>query len=242
MGRPSRGLGPRESSRSAIGAIAIERFAALLVVTLLASCTNAVAQTFSTDVGYTAFYKTRSNPTSESEPTIALWWTCEQFEDAGTPLAKLRDYLLRHAELYPNSRHAERVASYLKVVERMLAEKRPASENRIDQLIFDLRYLNQGRVASDDAADQLREIGYDCVPALIDHIDDDTLTRTRSVDRWGASTFTDRILTVGECCRQILDFILPTGRQFELGDNPEATKRAMKNHYLHLITQKRAEP
>lgn len=252
----------------------MERFAALLVVVVLSSCPNAVGQTFSTDAGYTAFYKASFDPNFEasSEPTIALWWTIEQFGDADVPLAKLREHLLRHRKLYPDSKHAGRVASHLKVVERMLGEQRPPAENRIEQLIFDLRDVNHHQFvqpnsglrvvgprptykwidgtplpddliermrATDDAADHLRDIGYDCIPALIDHIDDATLTR--SVDYWRDFTFSHRVLTVGECCRQILDVILPTGRLFELGDNPEATKRAMKNHYLHLIAQKRAE-
>ena len=78
-----------------------------------------------------------------------------------------------------------------------------------------------------DAAQQLCEIGYDAIPSLIDHIDDDTLTR--SVDYGRYHVFSHRVLTVGECCRQIIDEMLPTGREFDFLSDPKPTKEAMKN-------------
>jgi hypothetical protein len=252
----------------------MERFAVLLVTAMLCSNPNAIGQTFSTDVEYTSFYKARFNPNFDgtSEPTIAIWWIIEQFGVASVPLEKLHEHLLRYQKLYPDSKHAERVADHLKVVQRMLGETRPPDEQRIQQLIFDLRYLNHqpfGQPNSgvivvgpqptyqykdgtplpdnvirrmrtqDDAADHLRDIGYDCVPTLIDHIDDSTLTR--SVSYWRDFTFSHRVLTVGECCLQILNVIAPSGRQFEIGETPDETKQAMKNHYMSIISQKRKQ-
>ena len=227
---------------------------------------NVNGQEFSKSDAYVAFYESHFNPKFEanSEPTLALWWIIEHFDKVETPRDKLRDLLVLHAKLFPDSKHADRVKSHLNVVERMLGEDRPPNENKFEQLIFDLRDLNmrqwhqpnrglriigEGSLRFDgqlgktnpnpDAAQQLVDIGYDAIPLLIDHIDDDTLTR--SVDYWRNFTFSHRVLTVGECCRQIIDTILPTGRQFNFSTDPDTAKRAMKNHYRQLIAQKRAE-
>jgi hypothetical protein len=255
----------------------MKSFAAMLVLVMFCSNPKADGQVFSNDAEYTSFYKSRCNPDNPdfdktTEHTIAIWWIIEQVGVAAVPLEKLHEHLLRHRTLYPDSKHAERVTSHLKVVQRMINEKRPPDEERIAQLIFDLRYLNHhpfgqpnsGVIvvgprpsykykdgtpfpedvimrwrARDDAADHLRDIGYDCVNALVDHIDDTTLTR--SVSYWRDSTFSHRVLTVGECCLQILNVIIPSGRQFEIGANPDQTKQAMKKHYFHIISQQRSE-
>lgn len=242
------------------------RVALSLVVAVSSFGDRVTGQTFSTTADYAAFYKSRFDPRfeSSSEPTIALWWTIEQFGDRNVPREKLRDYLLRHKELFRESEHAERVASFLKVIERMLDEKRPAADKKVERLIYDLRELNlrqwihpndglrifgPGALRIDDrsgkeddgpdAAQQLRDLGYDVVPLLIEHLDDDTLTR--SVDFGRDSTFSHRVLTVGDCCRQILDEIAPTGRQFDISADPKAGKTAMNNWYRQLIAKKKAE-
>lgn len=120
------------------------RVALSLVVAVSSFGDRVTGQTFSTTADYAAFYKSRFDPRfeSSSEPTIALWWTIEQFGDRNVPREKLRDYLLRHKELFRESEHAERVASFLKVIERMLDEKRPAADKKVERLIYDLRELN----------------------------------------------------------------------------------------------------
>jgi hypothetical protein len=146
----------------------------------------------------------------------------------------------------------------------MLGENRPPNERKIDQLVYDLRDLNmlqfmqpnsglnindRGSLRFDnlprnskyqpDAAEQLYDMGYDVIPSLIDHIDDDTLTR--SVDYWRDFAFSHRVLTVGECCGQIINTIVPTGRQFDFSSDPKPTKEAVKNWYRQIITEKNAE-
>lgn len=227
---------------------------------------TASGQTFSPDKAYVAFYNAHLNDEFEStrEPTLAIWWITEQFGNGEVSREILRDHLARHSELFPDSKHASVVASHLKVINRMLHEKRPPDEKRIEQLVYDLRDLgmqqfvqpNSGlRIigpgslrfddmlgkdkAESDAAKQLRDLGYDAIPTLIDHIDDDTLTR--SVDYWRNFTFSHRVLTVGECCGQIIDAILPTGRKFDISSDPGTAKEAMKNHYRQLIAEKKAE-
>ena len=231
-------------------------------------------QTFSADARYTKYYQRRFNPDYDSmtEPTIAFDWIINQFSSPKISREELAAHLARHAQHFPDSRHASLVESHLKVVKRMLAEKRPPDEQIIEQLIFDLRDLNRvqgfrsrgprfshrvsvlpvqsieidkdeifpngvvvnrviGQKKSDSDADQqLFEIGYDAIPFLIDHIDDDTLTR--SVDY--------RVLTVGEFCRQIIHEMLPTGRMFDFSTDPETEKRTMKIHYGQMVKHQRA--
>ena len=220
----------------------------------------AVAQDFSSEPRYLAFYQARVNTKYElqSESVIALWWIIERFGDKSTMLAEMRVLLERHSMLFPNCKHAEQVASYREVVARMLTETRPINESKIEQLIFDIRDLNmhqfhrpsQGlrfvgpgslRFGEHDAAKQLKDIGYDAIPSLIDHIDDDTLTRTPSISYWRHSDFSHRVLTVGECCGKIMEAILPTARQFDFSGDPKTAKQAMRQHYRHLVAQKRAE-
>ena len=228
---------------------------------------TAPGQTFSQDSAYVAFYRTLFNDEFESnrEPTLAIWWITKQFGNREVSREMLRDHLARHSELFPDSKHAAVVSSHLKVIKRMLDEKRPPNDERLKQLVYDLRDLNMlqfhqpnrglriigpgslrlddmsdNRNSSPDAAKQLLDIGYDAIPTLIDHIDDDTLTR--SVDYWRNFTYSHRVLTVGECCGQIIDAILPTGQQFDFSSDPVAAKKEMKNHYLQLIERKKAEP
>lgn len=184
---------------------------------------------------------------SSSEPTIAFWWIVERIGDADTPRKKVRDMLARYIKMYSDSLHAARAKAYLAIVDRTLGEKRPPDDKKIERLIFDLRDLNlrhgafrfRGANANRDAAQQLYDIGYDVLPSLIDHADDDTLTRC--VDYGRPFAFSHRVLTVGDCCRQIIVSILPSGRQFDFSGNPELAKQSMKNHYRHLVAQKVAE-
>jgi hypothetical protein len=247
--------------------IAMNRCLHLTLIMLAMLSSPALSQTFSDDDTYVAFYNKHFNPKfeSSSEAAIAIWWIIECFGKPDTTREQLRDYLTRYTTLFPNSKQVELAKSHLKVVERMLGEKRPPDETKIDQLIYDLRDLNmlqfkqpnrglriigQGSLQfrnlprnskfQPDAAEQLFEMGYNVIPSLIDHVDDDTLTR--SVDFWRDFTFSHRVLTVGDCCRQIIDTILPTGEQFDFSSDPKKAKEAMKNWYQQQITQKKAEP
>lgn len=221
------------------------------------------AQTFSDEEDYRTFYKRHFNPEfkASSEPTIAIWWTILQFGEADVPREKLRDYLARHLELFPNCEHAAEVKHHLEIIKRMLDEKRPGDEAKVEQLIYDLRDLNLRQFMQPnrglkifgpesmrwdlgddfpgpppDAAEKLVACGYDAVPLLIDHIDDKTLTH--SVDYWRNFTYSHQVLTVGECCKQILDQIVPTGQVFDLSKDPEKAKEAMKRCYRILIEEK----
>ena len=244
----------------------MDRRSLLTFVMLALAGSSVPGQTFSKSDSYVAFYESRFNPKFEatSEPTLAFWWIIEHFGNADVSREVLRDQLTLHAKLFPDSKHAERVKTHLRVITRMLDEKRPPKENKIEQLIYDLRDLNmrqwhqpnrglriigQGSLRFDglagipntnpDAVKQLHDICFDAIPYLIDHIDDDTLTR--SVDFWRNFTFSHRVLTVGECCSQIIDAILPTGREFDFSTDPAAAKKAMRSHYRRLIAQKNAE-
>ena len=237
----------------------------LTFIGLLMTARTIFGQSFSQDAAYVEFYNARLNPAYEStrEPTIAIWWIIEQFGN-DTPRDKLRDHLARYKELFPDSQFASLAETQLKVINRMLAEVRPPNEKQIEQLVYDLRDLKMrqwhqpnrglriigpgslrldhhpgGLKAKPDAVTQLHDLGYDAIPTLIDHIDDDTLTR--SIDFWRGFTFSHRVLTVGECCGQILDAILPTDRKFDTSSDPRSAKEAMKNHYRELIAQKKAE-
>lgn len=236
-----------------------------LVFMLLAMLSSpALSQSFSDDDAYAAFYQKRFNPKfeSSSEPSIALWWIIERFGEPKVSREQLRDDLLHYTKLFPNSKHVERAKSYLKVVERMLGEKRPADEAKIEQFVYDLRDLNmkqfmqpnrglsiihrppaqfaQLRRNSEykpDVVDQLCDKGYEVIPSLIDHIDDDTLTR--SVDFWRDFTFSHSVLTVGECCRQIIDHILPDGPQFDFASDRAKAKEELKIWYRKKIEEKK---
>lgn len=235
----------------------------LYVAVLCLSGLAASAQEFASSPKYVAFYKARFAPEFEasSEPTIAFWWIVERLGDVDTPRSEIRDMLTRYVERYPDSPLAPRAKSDLVTIKRMMHEKRPSNDTKIERLIFDLRDLNfrqfhqpnrglsivgngalgfEGSVAKRDTAEQLRDIDFDALPLLIDHIDDDTLTR--SVDYGRNFTFSHRVLTVGDCCRQIVNAILPTGREFDFSGDPELAKQAMKTHYRHLVAQKKAEP
>lgn len=221
------------------------------------------AQAFSEEKSYVEFYREHFDPKYEysSEPTIAIWWTILQFGEADIPREKLRDYLARHLELFPDCKHAEDVKHHLEIIKRMLDEKRPGDDAKVEQLIYDLRDLNLHqfmqpndgikisvrslhRSDGDDdflappptVPNKLFSCGYDAVPLLIDHIDDKTLTR--SVDYWRDFTYSHHVLTVGECCKQILDQIVPTGQVFDLSKDPEKVKEAMKRCYRILIEEK----
>lgn len=221
------------------------------------------AQAFSEEKSYVEFYREHFDPKYEysSEPTIAIWWTILQFGETEVPREKLRDYLARHLELFPDCKHAEEVKHHLDIIKRMLDEKRPGDDAKVEQLIYDLRDLNlhqfmpsQGGLevfgpesmrwnlrddlprSPPDAAEKLVACGYDAVPLLIDHIDDKTLTR--SVGYWRDFTYSHHVLTVGECCKQILDKIVPTGQVFDLSKDPKKAKEAMKRCYRILIEEK----
>jgi hypothetical protein len=170
----------------------------VVVVLVLWFATPVSGQQFSFDPRYLAFYEShlvnKSSANIEfkvnSESTIALWWIIEEFGDLEVSREQLRDWLSRHAELWPQSEDAESVASHLKTVKAMLEEKRPADTAIVEQLIFDLRDSNErpyvipsngvyiirkGTVRIDgvrgklnsqlDVTQQLCEIGYDAIPA-----------------------------------------------------------------------------
>lgn len=219
----------------------------------------APAQTFSDEKDYVEFYKERYNPKHEysSEPTVAVWWIIEQFGNAEVAREKRRDYLSRHLEHFADGAHAGLVKSHLDIIKRMLDEKRPGDNAKVEQLIYDLRDLNLRQFTQPneglkihsrehsrwevsgsppDVPEKLAACGYDAVALLIDHIDDKMLTR--SVDYWRDLTFSHRVLTVGECCKQILDKIVPTGQVFDLSKDPAKTKEAMKRCYRILIEEK----
>lgn len=230
------------------------------------------AQEFSPSPEYKRFYESRFDGKFYTEDTIAIWWLIEKFSDTDWSRQRLHDELMRFTKSYPESKkHVARANWHIDTLARMLGETRPAEDKMIERLVFDLRDVNviqfsqpslglsvatstgsdgmslQNVLAgverySPNAAQKLVDIGYDSVPNLIDHLDDKTLTR--SVHYWRLSVYGHNILTVGDCCKQILDLIVEPGRIFVLGDDPAKTKEAMQFYYRQRIehAKKNAEP
>lgn len=194
---------------------------------------NLNAQAFSEEKSYVEFYREHFDPKYEysSEPTIAIWWTILQFGEADIPREKLRDYGGGYLELFPDCKHAEDVKHHLESSSGCSMKKRPGDEAKVEQLIYDLRDLNLHQFMQpndgikisvrslhrsdgdddflapppDGAEGSFSRVVTDAVPLLIDHIDDKTLTR--SVDYWRDFTYSHHVLTVGECCKQVLNHL-----------------------------------
>jgi hypothetical protein len=236
----------------------ISRLAMSLTVAFLSCGDLALGQSFSSHANYRKFYNSMSalKINSVSEPTIALSWIFERFNESDQSWEKLRNYLKRHKQLYPESEESSVVAEHLEVVERMLDEKRPSKEMKVERMIYDLREINkrqpsQSQIFIDkgpeekfgdcsappNAAKELRDFGYDAIPVLIEHIHDDTLTRRVEYSKFSQY----HVLTVGECCRHIIDEMLPSARQFSFESDPNASKEDMMEWYDQLIAEKKAE-
>jgi len=79
-------------------------------------------------------------------------------------------------------------------------------------------------------ATQLIDMGEVALEQLIDAVDDNSFTRCVEYHR--NFYFSHHVIRVGECCQTIIDRIQPTGRRFDIKDNPQQAKAAMKVWYL----------
>lgn len=163
---------------------------------------------------------------------LEMWDIVLSFRKPTVPRSLLLHRCLRFAELHAASEHVERAIETANILREMLAEeatfRQPMDraslplEEWIEVLIFQLRdqtgrqVMQPGWVSvlhstsQEDPASALVEIGLDAVPALIESLDDQHLSRAVGYHR--NSSFSHRPLTIGECCGQILSRI--TGQSF----------------------------
>ena len=123
----------------------------------------------------------------------------------------------------------------------------PRSLSQEEALRFGMLMLRDVEQPSRVAASLLIAVGVECVPNLVDHINDDTLTRAVGYGgrRWQPSPYPNRIIRVGELCKQILDRLIPETRLFNYA-NDRDSHAAMKNHYTHkmnmILRRRRTTP
>ena len=201
------------------------------------------------------------------DDTLAIWGIVQGFD---VPTIERSD-LLRKSEKFvkdfPQSKHVDRAKELVRILTRMSAEQMPPQSKPIERLIFllrdqhgaqimqpgscDILFADRLNMAIHEAAPELAgkydpspaqkliNTGFDAIPLLIDHVDDDTLTRSVGYHR--SFYFSHHVLRVSDCVKTILHEIAPTGRVFEIGDDPAMTKRAMKDHYSRVVEQIKAK-
>lgn len=195
--------------------------------------------------------------------TLAIWAIVRGFDDPTTERSELLRKSQEFVADFPQSKHVARAKEFVSILTRMSTEELPPKSKPIERLIFQLRDQDGAQLGQPGSCDilfadrlndairesapelankneasparKLIDIGYDAVPLLIDHVDDDTLTR--SVRYWRSFRFSHCVLRVSDCVKTILREIAPTGRTFEIGDDPATTKRAMQAHYARIVEQ-----
>jgi hypothetical protein len=166
------------------------------------------------------------DPPSQAE--LVLWL---RYLDLAKPNKSRRDILANLQSSSFASWHKE-TATTIAVLERMVREDvihagKPRriwwllpNKDRVEELIFGLReqtctqenYYEKCEIFSDKnaPADQLVTYGYEAVPLLIEHLDDDRFTRAVVFPLHGR--FEPVVLRVGDCALAVLDLI--TSRHF----------------------------
>ena len=181
----------------------------------------------------------------EEEVAYHLMW--KAVADFGRPTVTRTELLVQFERIvhdFPASEHRERAAGFVEMLRRMIAEDeahartvRPIEEmtvdEKIDELIFRLRDQNghqdgwPGDVdvfaveGGDSPAERLYEMKHAAVPALLEALSDERLSR--SVGSWRPVLYSHFVLTVGDCAEAILSAIV--GRRFW---NPRTTSSAMQ--------------
>lgn len=201
------------------------------------------------------------------EDTLAIWAIIRGFDDPKIERSELLRKSQKFVKDFPKSEHVARAKEIASTLTRMSSEELPPKSEPIKRLIFLLRDQDGVQVSQPGSCDilfadrvhhairestpefaneytpspaqELINIGFDAIPLLIDHIDDDTFTRSVGFHR--DFYFSHRVLRVSDCVKTILHEIAPTGRIFEIGDDSAATKRAMKSHYESVVEQIKAK-
>jgi hypothetical protein len=241
----------------------MSRTTTVLAVTLCASAGGLAQDVVVCGPGERVLTSTVRTP----DDTIAIWKIYRGFGDPDIKREDLLRQSEAFLRDFPDSRHASRAKESVVILKRMAAETMPPPSKPIERLIFQLRDQNGMQVTQPGTCDiffwdrmrdmdqkatpdesprfdrsparKLVDIGYEAVPALIDHIDDDTFTR--SVEFHRSFYFSHRVLRVRDCVMPILDEIVPTGQRYSIGDDVEKTKAVMKRDYRQLIEQARSK-
>ncbi|TWU01015.1 hypothetical protein [Stieleria varia] len=200
------------------------------------------------------------------DDTLAIWAIIRGFDD---PEVKRNELLRKSGKFvkdFPKSQHLPRAKEIVSTLRRMASEELPPESKPIERLIFLLRDQDGVQVSQPGSCDilfadrlhhairtsapelvgeynpspaqRLIDIGPAAIPMLIEHVDDDTFTRSVGFHR--DFYFSHHVLRVSDCVKTILQEIAPTGRIFEVGDDPAATKQAMKSHYRSIVEQIKA--
>ncbi len=172
---------------------------------------------------------------SEEMAQAEMWAETVAFDDLTLSRSDLRARFAAIARRYPDSKYGPEAARIASVLTRMIREDRahkpvPAGEfmdlkgrPRAEELVFRLRDQNGHQreqpgfcnIFDDPRGDNspaalLKSDGYASVPVLMEHLDDDNLTRSITYGRNFA--FSHRLLTVAEVSVILLDRI--AGRSF----------------------------
>ncbi len=154
-----------------------------------------------------------------------MWRAVLDFGDPTIPRTALLTTFLNFCDRFPNSEHALRANDTVDILEEMLDEEKlrpkpkPPTEmtkqERIAELIFELRNQNgqqldqpgwcdifQDPRGEESPAAQLRKIGYDAIPQLIEAMEDHRFTRSVGYHR--DFYFSHTVLRVGECAEAII--------------------------------------
>lgn len=165
-----------------------------------------------------------------------MWRGVVGFGNAAMPRSQLLKRFERIVKHYPESKHHKDAKATVTLLEQMIEEdavheKKSAKpfdqlgkKDQIAELIFQLRdqnghqYFQPGSCdifdswgrAKDTPAHKLVKMGYDAVPQLIDHLDDQRFTRSVGFHR--NFYFSHHVLRVGDCAETIISRI--AGRSF----------------------------
>jgi hypothetical protein len=177
---------------------------------------------------------------TEGMATAQMWQAVEAFGDVAVSRQELQPRLAAIAKRFPQSKHAAQARHLATLLLKMIAEdeaharlpgkalKDMTKQEHIAELIFRLRdqhgvqwtqpggcdIFYDDHNANDKTlkspAGQLVDIGYDAVPALIEVLGDERLTRSVGFHR--DYYFSHHVLRVGDCAIAVLARI--TGRSF----------------------------
>jgi hypothetical protein len=164
---------------------------------------------------------------------LELVWQATHGIDHSMPRPQARVLVARARAIAPRGEHSVHATELLDRLDRTIATDangppwpdggEPA---RVERLIYLLREHDPqprwpGTEPIRDPAAELETLGREAIPALIEHIDDDTLTRSLSYDRdFGIS----HVLSVGDVALQIIEQI--AGRRFYVQQTSSYMSRA----------------
>jgi len=153
-----------------------------------------------------------------------MWRTVELIADDDVSRTELLRRFQCVADDCSTNQHVESAREYVEILERMVREdeeqadrqrrragREPTTEERVADLIYGLREINETAwrySGESEPVRELRAVGHAAVPQLLDALDDTTLTRT--VWCWRTHSFSHRVTRVEPYVQKVLGEI--TGR------------------------------